>query len=145
MNQNIRDFIKNLDVLFNPNRVFEVWYLGSPYSDKDTQLEIERVRLNRFVTEQLENRYEVSVFAPLVYSTAFDITVFKPSMGWYVFLIGFLLKFDRLIVLRIDGWQESFGLQLEIAIAKKHGILIEYLDLDEDGKILPLQKEGAGD
>ncbi len=37
---------------------------------------------------------------------------------------------NKIIVLKLDGWQESKGVQAEIAIAAEQGITIEYLEPD---------------
>jgi len=42
-----------------------------------------------------------------------------------------LAKADKVIVAMMAGWQESVGVQAEIAIAKQLGLPIEYLAVDD--------------
>jgi hypothetical protein len=71
------------------------------------------------------------VFSPISHSH--PIAIANPSMPqcdfdyWMKFDEAFLCCSERLLVLMLDGWEESKGVAAEIAIAKEMGIPIEYL------------------
>lgn len=41
----------------------------------------------------------------------------------------FILKCDRMIVVKLDGWEESEGVNAEIEFALDQGIPIEYIEI----------------
>ena len=142
----IRGLFPQLDKVLDENNVslgeFEMWYLASPYTSKEPGVSADRVDQNRIVSQQLMARFpSVLLFSPVVYSEALLETddswfdgVWEPPVGWYEFLLGFLLLSRKLIVLRLWGWEDSFGVQLEIAVARAYDIPIVYLDF-ENGRI----------
>jgi len=106
-------------------------YLASPYSHPD-----EDVREQRFIdacaaSSFLMKRGEL-VFSPICHSH--PIAQFGLPKGW-----DFWEKYDReflefcssMVVLMLDGWQESKGVQAEIQIMKEMGKPITHLDPKE--------------
>ena len=142
----IRGLSPLLDKVLDENGLslgkIEMWYLASPYTSNEPGVSADRVDQNRIVSQQLMARFpSVLFFSPVVYSEALLQTddprfdgVWEPPVGWYEFLLGFLLLSRKLIVLRLPGWEDSFGVQLEIDVARAYCIPIVYLDF-ENGKI----------
>ena len=55
----------------------------------------------------------------------------KPKKGWYLRDFDSLNKADRLVVLMLDGWENSIGVALEIAFALGKGLDISYFTLEQ--------------
>jgi Domain of unknown function (DUF1937) len=49
---------------------------------------------------------------------------------WNNFCFNLLIKCDRMIICKMEGWDKSRGISEEISIAKDHGILIEYMEYE---------------
>lgn len=96
-----------------------VAYLSSPYFDPDPAVK--------------ERRHAT------VNQIAFDlmsqgIMVYSPhrlgGMTWEDFDHTMLSRCDRVIVLKLPGWESSKGVAAEIACAEKLGIPIEWMDIE---------------
>jgi len=72
----------------------------------------------------------VTIFSPITYSTILE-TLCTPQHGWYHNMLLFLEKCDALFVLQLDGWENSTGVQLEIAYALGKDIPITYLNPEQ--------------
>ena len=57
--------------------------------------------------------------------------VLSPPEGWYLRDFSDLDERDILVVLMLDGWQDSIGVALEIAFALGKGIPIYYCTLKD--------------
>ena len=103
----------------------KVVYLASPYSHPD-----EWVRSNRYqdVSETaariiVESKGEIMPFAPITHSH--PLFVLRPETGadfrsWQAFDEWMIRACDELWVLTLSGWEQSVGVNAEIAFA--HGI-----------------------
>jgi hypothetical protein len=49
---------------------------------------------------------------------------------WKNFCVEFLRKFDKLVVLKIEGWDKSRGVAAEIELASILNIPIEFIDIN---------------
>lgn len=107
----------------------ELAYLAVPYSHKDRAVMVERFhKVNKVAAKYMaEGKY---VFSPISHSHPIGDAGELPR-GWEYWegfdriMIG---ACSKLIVLRLDGWKESTGVQAEIKIANERGIPIEYID-----------------
>lgn len=107
-------------------------YLASPYSHVD-----EFVRLRRFedachAAAVLMSR-GMLIFCPIAHTHPIAVAGDLP-LGW-----DFWQRYDRtmlaacgrMIVLKLDGWEESKGIAGEIAIMGELGRPVEYIDPSE--------------
>lgn len=81
----------------------------------------------------------IRVFSPI----AHNIPILRAAgmrSGWQVwseFDLEVLSRCDRLIVLMLDGWDRSSGVQAEIAFAKAHGIPCIYITEETLHDLMP--------
>ena len=113
-------------------------YIASPYAHDDMLVVNERVKSVTDVTCDIILKLSdiVVPFSPIAYTHGLDQTIKqrnselgsdKPiEIDWYTFDLVYLLRCDALLVLELKGWQQSMGVALEIAFAKKHEIPIIY-------------------
>ena len=103
-------------------------YLASPYSHSDAEVMAKRLeQITAFTAAHLEQPNGGMVYAPVVY-TAHLAPHCTPSQGWYYAGLQMLARCDRLVVVKMDGWEQSLGVQLEIAFALGRGIRVDYVD-----------------
>ena len=101
-------------------------YLGSPYTHKLKKVMKERYEKALYVTANLLNQ-GYHVISPIVHCHPLSVK-FKmmPDFEfWKRYNFAILSKCEVLLVLQIDGWLESKGLQGEIEYAKRNNIIIE--------------------
>lgn len=108
-----------------------LYYLASPYSHKDEKVRQERYELAcKATAELLDMGYRV--FSPIVHShplVAYGLP--SDSEFWLDQDLRLLERCDRLLILEIDGWDISEGVQQEIDRANERGMLIEFYEMGE--------------
>lgn len=104
-------------------------YLGSPYSDPDEAKQYMRYRNAGRATAHLL-RQGIHVYSPIVHChhLAHDYGLPKDFEFWKEYNKAMLEKADMLMILKLNGWKESVGLDGEIAYATRQSIPIEFLD-----------------
>lgn len=107
---------------------WELVYLAAPYSSFNPKSQKNRAAIIGQVAKRLTVEKGLNIHDPVNYGLILENNGGEPSQGWYIFGLLYLLKCDRLIVLTPPGWQESFGVQEEIRLAKKLGLPIAYID-----------------
>ena len=128
MNQELKTF------LTNEAGVNSLWYIASPYSSDDPSIVAQRVADVEKVVVQITTKYpDVSPFSPVLYTANLQEKGLAsgPPRGWYAFDFAFLRNADRLLVLKLDGWESSIGIALEVAFAEARGLPIYYYTLEE--------------
>jgi Nucleoside 2-deoxyribosyltransferase len=104
-----------------------VLYLASPYSDPAPAVREHRFRAACRATVALMRAGEI-VFSPVVHSHPLTEDGLPTDWGfWERFDRQFLALCDELVVLMLDGWNESIGVQAEIRIATELGKPVRYL------------------
>lgn len=109
-------------------------YLASPYWHPDPSIRNQRFRAACRVTAALLREGQV-VFSPVVYGHT--LTARGLPGGW-----DFWQRHDRehlghcsqVLVLMLDGWRESEGVQAELAIAAALGKPVRYVDPANEGR-----------
>lgn len=108
-------------------------YLACPFSHSDPQ-----VREDRFNAANLTAAFLMKdrwiVFSPLSHSVPIAKTGHTPMQDWEFWKrqdFAFIIWCDKLVVLELDGWKESVGVQEEIEFAKNLGKEIFYTTVDE--------------
>ncbi len=115
-------FIKN----YKPNK--SLVYIASPYSHESESMRNYRAELVTFFAASLIEKGDV-VFSPISYGHELSKKSDLPTdfKFWDNFCITFLSKCDKMIVLKLDGWEHSIGIKAEINYCRIHNIPIEYV------------------
>ena len=104
-------------------------YVACPYSHIDPEVVLHRFNtVNKVTGLIIETFRSIIPFSPITYTHQFDKLI--TEQDWYAFDLDFLYRCDALLVLQLDGWEESYGVQLEIREAKKKGLPILYATPD---------------
>lgn len=105
-------------------------YLAAPYSHQDPSIMHARfLAANRAAGKLM--RDGKTVFSPISHSVPIADALGGGHLDrafWMRTDLPLLDFCDRLIVLKLDGWQDSLGVTTEIQYAKDHCILIEYME-----------------
>ena len=103
-----------------------LWYIASPYGDEDADL-MQRRFDQVCATAARLMREGLSVLSPIAHSH--PIAQYGLPKGWdYWQEIDLMLlkRCDGLIVVMIEGWDDSRGVLAEIDWAAEHGMPIRY-------------------
>lgn len=106
-------------------------YLAIPYSHKSPLVRQSRFEIaNRIAGDLMRNGH--IVFSPISHThpIAQQCNLPKDWSYWERFDSAYLSLSKKLVVVCIDGWKESIGVQAEIKIAESFGIDIEYIFLN---------------
>jgi len=104
-------------------------YLASPYShpsDKTRELNFHQITA---LAAKMVSEGHV-VISPIAYGHTLLSYREMPSSWefWQNFCSQILYKCDKIIVCKMEGWENSKGVADEISIAKDRGIPIEYVE-----------------
>ena len=108
----------------------DLYYLVTPYSHPDPLVMEERFKLAAQATSFLMNQGRI-VYSPIVHNHPIA-TMFGLPRGWDYWKkydTVMLSKCRGIIILTIDGWRISVGLNAEKQIAEEQGLLIYYMSL----------------
>lgn len=103
-------------------------YLASPYTHEDPAIMQDRFdRVEAFTIRMFAQG--VMVFSPIVYCHAMACKADFPRDAefWQHFNADMLRHCDRLMVLRLGGWETSRGVQWEISMANALHIPVDYI------------------
>lgn len=105
-------------------------YLATPYSSTEAYVREQRFMQACVIAGQLMGDGFV-VYSPIAHSHPIAGLVDLPTSWefWQTQCVAMLRVSSVLVVAMMDGWQESVGVQAEIALAKELGIPVEYLEL----------------
>jgi hypothetical protein len=107
-------------------------YLCSPYTHSAPEVREQRFEAACRATAELM-RSGKSVFSPIVSSHPLCRYGLRLDWGfWQRFDLAFLAMCDEVIVLKLSGWQESVGVQAEIAAARTLGKPVTFLEMPEE-------------
>lgn len=104
-------------------------YLATPYSDPDPAVREYRFRqVNKAAAKLISQGYHV--FSPIsqTHSIAAEGDLPKDWKYWEKYDRKMLGCCDRFMVLKLDGWVESVGVNAEMKIAIQIGMAVEYMD-----------------
>lgn len=98
-------------------------YLACPYTDPDLKVMEYRLGVAAAVASMMV-KADLFVFSPLSYGESITVNGNLPRTWefWEKFDAVMVSKSGLLIVISIDGWEESVGVQAEIKLAKKYGV-----------------------
>lgn len=103
-------------------------YLAAPYSDPDPKVVQERMEqvyyyLSRFI---IAGENIVTPLAMHEVATRFDMD--GAYSFWSTYCLDLLKRCDSMVVLKLEGWDLSRGLESEIDFCKENHIPISYVD-----------------
>lgn len=104
-------------------------YLASPYTHDSRRVVLARYRAALSCAAALMRRGEI-VLSPIAHSHAIAEAHELPTTFdfWMRYNFAWLDACTALVVLAIDGWRESRGVQAEIARAQARGMRVSYVD-----------------
>lgn len=104
-------------------------YLASPYSHPDPFERTHRWSQALDATAELMRQRKI-VYSPIVHCHHLAVIHALPSdwAFWRHYCLGMLKRANRLLVLTLDGWTDSTGVQAEIEFAKKRRLPIETIN-----------------
>lgn len=106
-------------------------YIASPYKHKDKDVMRERFDAVMQATVQIMKAFEdIIPFSPVTYTRPLAENLDVIYFDWYTFDLEFLYRCDILLVLKLEGWENSYGVKLEIEEAKKKDIPVIYATPD---------------
>jgi nucleoside 2-deoxyribosyltransferase len=104
-------------------------YLCTPYSNADPAVRQERFEMACRAAAELI-RQGKTVFSPIAHSHSIcQLGLPLDWAFWERHDMALLKMCDEVVVLKLDGWQESVGVQAEIGAARTLGKPISYLDV----------------
>lgn len=110
------------------------YYLSQPYNGTDEQ---KKYRFEMGATVCLNFlKKQIAVFSPIVHNhtlmiMAQDFTVEERRNTFMPFDFAMLGQSRGMLLLKLEGWEQSYGVKLEIEYCQQHQIPIHYLELDE--------------
>lgn len=110
----------------------DIYFVSSPYSHDDKEVvKLRFEQVSKYVARLVSEG--TVAFSPITYGHVLCGIQDMPSdfEFWDNFCYSFLDKATKLIVLKLDGWLESTGVQGEIKFAKENNIPIVYVDYKE--------------
>jgi len=108
-----------------------LYYMASPFTHKDEKIQEERYNLATKASVGLL-KHGIYVFAPIAYNGSWTRFELPPDWSfWEPFDKCFVDRCDALLILKIDGWKESVGINAEIEYAKEQGKSIHYVTLEQ--------------
>ena len=118
-------------------------YLASPYQHEDRNIMIDRFETVRAITAQLISEQDhVIPYSPIVYTHDLSDYV-DADFDWRDWDIHILEKCDVMVVLMMDGWKESKGVQKEIAYCEKVKKQTIYVGIDDINMFIKDCKKGC--
>jgi len=106
-------------------------YLASPYSHEDKMIEQHRYEIAEEVTAKALNM-GFFVYSPIVHchNLALKYNLPTDAKFWEKYNYELLLRSDYLVVLALNGWTKSKGVNWEINTANNLGKRIYYEEYD---------------
>lgn len=104
-------------------------YLATPYRHPDAEIREHRFREVNRVAGDMMRRGEL-VFSPISHTHPIALAgdLPKDCEFWQAYARTMLRACNKLAVLMQDGWQDSVGVQDEIAIAREMHLPVEFIE-----------------
>ena len=96
-------------------------YLASPYSAGEPGLSLHRFQMTQYYTAKYM-KLGNPIFSPIVHCHDLATKFGMPTTAqyWKTYNEAFLQKADQMWILALDGWDKSFGVQMEVDWWNKH-------------------------
>lgn len=107
----------------------ELIYIACPFRHEDPNVQRKRCAAAHAVAAELSAK-GMHVFSPLTHNEILmEMHPEIPGEHWMEFDLTILAICQKLVVLKLDGWDRSNGVRREIAFAKERGIPVEEMEL----------------
>ena len=105
-------------------------YLASPYSHRDATVRQQRFETVCRITSRLIQEGHL-IFSPIAHSHPIAVAGGLPLSFdfWLSFDRRMLRLCDELWIAKIDGWEESIGIQHEIRLAETMGMPVKFIEV----------------
>lgn len=94
-------------------------YVAAPCASPDPDLQSSRRAICDIFTVNLANQ-GIAAFSPLSYNVPLKGPQLRPDFNWYAFDLNFLAASEGMVVLQLDGWEQSYGVKLELNYCTAH-------------------------
>jgi len=104
-------------------------YLATPYTHPDKEVQQARFEAVNKAASKLMLK-GLKIFSPISHTHPIAAAGEMPT-GWEFwrdFDFAYLSHCYKIIVLKLEGWEQSVGVTAEIAMAKELGLEIEYME-----------------
>lgn len=111
-------------------KTMKLIYVASPYSHESKAVEeVRYLATCDFIVERLSRDPSVTYFSPIVY--AHQLIKQNPHLGttaddWVEYNWNIFHQCDEVALLRLDGWEESKGVTMELEWAYQASIPVKY-------------------
>ena len=111
---------------------YKLVYLASPYTHPDAKVREERFKAAQDAATRLLKK-GVFAFSPIAYNHPMHLDFNLPTDWnfWKPYDIAFLERCSEVLVLQLDGWDQSVGVAAEVEFARETGIPVNYTKLEE--------------
>ena len=92
---------------------YRITYLAGPYSHQNPEIQNDRIEKLREAALILTRR-GLNIFSPINYTHIFESANCEPRFGYYHFCMAYVRQSHQMIILKLDGWDKSFGVAEEI-------------------------------
>lgn len=117
------------DVVCRLDKQEDIVYLASPYSHPDPEIREERYSQASYVAAMLMRNGRL-IYSPIVHSHPLTRLGLPTTWDYWRTLDETMLsRCQELLVLTLDGWENSEGVMAEIRLAKKLGMPVRYTGL----------------
>lgn len=106
-------------------------YLASPYTHSNPITMVNRFwDTRKFVAQMIKQ--DTLIFSTIVHNhdLAYLYDLPTDQEFWWKYNRAMMNAADEVWVLKLDGWEDSAGVQREIEYAQTKGIPVEYIDND---------------
>ena len=123
--EELKEFMKD-------ERIKPLVYLASPYTHSNKEVEEDNFRKISKVSAELTAEGLITI-SPITYGhTLLQFTLMPGDWEfWTSFCLSILDKCDKIVVVKMDGWDKSSGIAGELKYAEEHGIPVEYIDPEQ--------------
>lgn len=105
-------------------------YIASPYSHGNPAVRALRYEQARLTAINLL-REGLPAFSPIVYGREMEKAIGTDYVSWKLLNDAMLESAASMLVLMLDGWEDSAGVKYELEFAKKRGLPVSYIDPPE--------------
>jgi hypothetical protein len=102
-------------------------YLACPYTHAEEHMQHRRYQQVTTVAANLM-RQGLCIYSPITSMHYLARRVRANAIDWLEHDLVILARCDKLIVLQLEGWEQSEGLRREIEFAKENNIPVEYME-----------------